>query len=158
MPGDEGVEGADGLDSSSAEEEGTNGPSDLGSGAGDSATGWDTGGVETGKGVGDGDSVSSGTGYARLILGVTNGALDDSLVLDDTAATDKSGTVTEGAAKLEAASFSELTGGAPLTVLKVADLWWNLLCLCPCFEIGTGGCAVGSTPVENAAGVVSALV
>lgn len=69
------------------------------------------------------DFVSSGAGTARSSLGVTNGAPDDSLALDETAATGKSGTVTEGAAKIEAAGFSEPNGGAPLPMLKVADFW-----------------------------------
>jgi hypothetical protein len=144
VPGDEGVDGAEGLDSGSEEEDGTGGLDALGSGVEDSTGGW-----ETGRGAVD-DSGSLGAGYARLTLGVTTGLPDDSALLNVSAGTGLTETVIRGAAGLEVADGSGSAATALLLPFGVADVWWNLPCLCPCSEIDAGGWAAGSLLMDTA--------
>lgn len=73
--------------------------------------------------VGVKESISWGTGYAKLMLGVTYGAFDDSLILDESAVAGTFGAVTEAAAELAASDCSGWTEEATLLILNVADLW-----------------------------------
>lgn len=91
-----------------------------------------------------------------MILGVTSGAFDNSLVLDDSAATGTFGTVTDTAVELIPSGCSGVTEGTLLLTLKALDLWWNLRWFCPCFEIDASGDAVGMAPIDSPAGVFSA--
>jgi hypothetical protein len=94
---------------------------DSGSGAGDSTNGGDTGGVETGRTAGFADSVSSGTGCARLICGVTSGGLGGFSLLNGSGGSGTAGTVFGGAPALEAAGLGS-TAAALLLLLEPADL------------------------------------
>lgn len=118
VPGDAGVEGAEGLGSGSEEEDGTDGLDDLGSGVEASTGEWETGG-----GAVD-DSGTLGAGYARLTLGVTAGVFDDTSLLNFFAATGVTETVITGAKGLEAAVGSGSGSAATLLLLlEAADLW-----------------------------------